>query len=639
MYVFLVAQMFPGVILLIPLFGIFTNLKLIDTPWALIISYATFAIPFCILMLKSFFDTIPYELEEAGRVDGLGRLRDVLADRHPAVGAGPGGDRVLRVHHGLERVPVRAVVPDQQGRAHAAGRDGDVHRSVQPALGPADGRIGPDHDPGHDRVLPGPAVPDLRAVDGRGQGLICDDARLRMTVDTPAWVRDAVFYQIFPDRFAASSARSQAWRRWSRGTRRRRTTASRAAICSGSSSTSTYLADLGRSRALPDADLQSASNHRYHTYDYLAVDPLLGGDAALRELLDAAHERGMRVVLDGVFNHTGRGFWPFHHVLEAGAASPYRSWFHLDDAALERRPRVARRIRPRTPPWPRDRVARGSGTRLGGVCRPCQSWTRTTRGSGVPLRRRRALAPLRHRWLAAGRPGRDRGPAVLAGVPAALPGDPTGCLPRRRDLAGRPRLAARRPVRCADELPVWPSHRQDVSGSCDMAEPDYRTTGRVKYAAVNGADDAFSPAFCAYLVALVDLLGDRVHAMRAARRVVLDRALYDHVLPSFPDPSPASESHWQVPPVPADLLQSGIEISGPCSVTRMFINALNPGPEGERAVGDLDDDEDSSGHRLEDTVRAALNRSAAVRRELRFSDPERARVPPRRRRTALLHAP
>ena len=72
MYIFLVAQMFPGVILLIPLFGIFTNLGLIDTPWALILSYATFAIPFCILMLKSFFDTIPFELEEAGRVDGLG---------------------------------------------------------------------------------------------------------------------------------------------------------------------------------------------------------------------------------------------------------------------------------------------------------------------------------------------------------------------------------------------------------------------------------------------------------------------------------------------------------------------------------------------------------------------------------------
>ncbi len=72
LYMFLVAQMFPGIIVLVPLYQIFTSLKLLDTPWALILSYSTIAIPFCILMLKGFFDTIPYELEEAGRVDGLG---------------------------------------------------------------------------------------------------------------------------------------------------------------------------------------------------------------------------------------------------------------------------------------------------------------------------------------------------------------------------------------------------------------------------------------------------------------------------------------------------------------------------------------------------------------------------------------
>src|SRR5438046_2635960 len=57
----------------------------------------------------------------------------------------------------------------------------------------------------------------------------------------------------------------------------------------------------------------------------------------------------------------------------------------------------------------------------------------------------------------------------------------------------------------------------------------------------------------------------------------------------------------------------------------MFINALNPGPEGERAAGDLDDDEDSGGHRLVDTVRATHNRLAAVNRELAFEDRERGR--------------
>jgi malate synthase len=57
----------------------------------------------------------------------------------------------------------------------------------------------------------------------------------------------------------------------------------------------------------------------------------------------------------------------------------------------------------------------------------------------------------------------------------------------------------------------------------------------------------------------------------------------------------------------------------------MFINALNPGPAGARAEGDLDDDEDSGGHRLLDTVRAAHYRLAAVNRELTYTDRERNR--------------
>src|SRR5262249_42584290 len=117
----------------------------------------------------------------------------------------------------------------------------------------------------------------------------------------------------------------------------------------------------------------------------------------------------------------------------------------------------------------------------------------------------------------------------------------------------------------------------------------------------------------------------RVHALRAARDQVLRRALEQGVLPAAPSSSAAGRGDWRVPPVPDDLKRPGIEISGPCSITSMFINALNPGPEGERAEGDLDDDEDSAGHRLIDTVRACHNRVAAVNRELQFTDRERNR--------------
>jgi Glycosidases len=154
-----------------------------------------------------------------------------------------------------------------------------------------------------------------------------------MSVDTPAWVRDAVFYQVFPDRFASSGrvVKPGPLEPWDSPPTNH---GFKGGDLLGIAERLPYLADLGITALYLTPIFSSASNHRYHTYDYFAVDPLLGGDAALRELLDAAHARDMRVVLDGVFNHTGRGFWPFHHVLESGAASPYRHWFHVDEAAL-----------------------------------------------------------------------------------------------------------------------------------------------------------------------------------------------------------------------------------------------------------------------------------------------------------------
>ncbi len=155
-----------------------------------------------------------------------------------------------------------------------------------------------------------------------------------MSIDTPAWVRDAVFYQIFPDRFASSErvvkpGRLEPW------DTPPTVHGFKGGDLLGIVEHLAYLQDLGINALYLTPIFQSASNHRYHTYDYFTVDPLLGGNGALRELIDTAHDRGMRVVLDGVFNHTGRGFWPFHHILENGAASPYRRWFHLDESAIE----------------------------------------------------------------------------------------------------------------------------------------------------------------------------------------------------------------------------------------------------------------------------------------------------------------
>ena len=153
--------------------------------------------------------------------------------------------------------------------------------------------------------------------------------------DVPAWVRDTVFYQIFPDRFASSGRvrKPGPLEPWDAPPTNY---GFKGGDLLGVVEHLDHIESLGVNGLYLTPVFQSASNHRYHTYDYLKVDPLLGGDEALRELLDAAHARGIRVVLDGVFNHTGRGFWPFHHVLETGAGSPYRNWFSFDEGALQR---------------------------------------------------------------------------------------------------------------------------------------------------------------------------------------------------------------------------------------------------------------------------------------------------------------
>lgn len=156
-------------------------------------------------------------------------------------------------------------------------------------------------------------------------------------MDTPDWVADSVFYEIFPDRFC----RSDRVRRDGLNLEAWETPPTvhgfKGGDLFGVLERLDYLQDLGVNALYLTPVFSSAANHRYHTYDYLNVDPLLGGNQALRELLDAAHSRGMRIVLDGVFNHTGRGFWQFHHTLENGRASPYIDWFHFDEERLAER--------------------------------------------------------------------------------------------------------------------------------------------------------------------------------------------------------------------------------------------------------------------------------------------------------------
>ncbi len=74
----------------------------------------------------------------------------------------------------------------------------------------------------------------------------------------------------------------------------------------------------------------ASDRHGYDTRDYFQVDPRLGTEADLARVCRAFHEAGLRVMLDGVFNHVGRGFWAFRDVQEKKWDSPYKDWFHVD---------------------------------------------------------------------------------------------------------------------------------------------------------------------------------------------------------------------------------------------------------------------------------------------------------------------
>jgi len=158
-----------------------------------------------------------------------------------------------------------------------------------------------------------------------------------MEMQTPDWVKHAVFYQIFPDRFARSQyprkrlLHNASWEVWDAMPTLQ---GYKGGDLWGVMEQLDYLEDLGINAIYFTPIFQSASNHRYHTHDYYQVDPMLGGNQAFRELLDTCHQRHIKIVLDGVFNHASRGFFFFNDILENGPHSPWLDWFKIEDWPL-----------------------------------------------------------------------------------------------------------------------------------------------------------------------------------------------------------------------------------------------------------------------------------------------------------------
>ncbi len=144
----------------------------------------------------------------------------------------------------------------------------------------------------------------------------------------PGWVKDAVFYQVFPERFCNGDTTNdppgaEPWgekpstRNFFGGDLR------------GIVNRLDYIASLGVNALYLNPVFASGSNHKYNTGDYLRIDPAFGDETVFRELVDSCHARGIRIILDGVFNHTGIDFFAFADLKKNGARSRYTGWYNV----------------------------------------------------------------------------------------------------------------------------------------------------------------------------------------------------------------------------------------------------------------------------------------------------------------------
>jgi len=169
---------------------------------------------------------------------------------------------------------------------------------------------------------------------GEGIGRIGANGWWQLTVYDPAmklpdWVKNGVLYQIFPDRFHASLP-SGNWGetpQWAPDEQGRITSYDFfGGDLAGIAQKLDYLQSLGVTCIYLNPIFKAQSNHRYDTEDYMQIDPLLGSEGDFKHLCEQAHARNMKIILDGVFSHTGKKSIYFEQA-QLSQQSPYYEWY------------------------------------------------------------------------------------------------------------------------------------------------------------------------------------------------------------------------------------------------------------------------------------------------------------------------
>lgn len=144
----------------------------------------------------------------------------------------------------------------------------------------------------------------------------------------PEWAKYAVLYQIFPDSFATGKRYISGEKKSVSVNGEDMSHSRLGGTIRGITENVDYLADLGINCIYLNPIFTAESYHKYDTIDYYTIDPCFGTMEDFKNMVKACHQKGIRVILDGVFNHSGWKFFAFKDVLEKGEKSKYKDWFY-----------------------------------------------------------------------------------------------------------------------------------------------------------------------------------------------------------------------------------------------------------------------------------------------------------------------
>ena len=148
--------------------------------------------------------------------------------------------------------------------------------------------------------------------------------------NVPSWANNKVVYQIFPSRFASSIDVSEDI--WYKAPITHMTNLG--GNLKGITKRLSHIHELGADVLYLTPIFRSPSSHKYDTVDYYQIDPTFGSKDDLIELVNEAHKLNIKVILDGVFNHTSREFFAFRDIMENKEKSKYLDWYYIEGFPL-----------------------------------------------------------------------------------------------------------------------------------------------------------------------------------------------------------------------------------------------------------------------------------------------------------------